>query len=74
MVGIVTALSTYNNEYYCKVFGGIMQLKALLTVDLNPLNFTDMETAQDFFDGIIFELYKSNQPNFIEQMDMEWVE
>ena len=51
-----------------------MQLKALLTVDLNPLNFTDMETAQDFFDGIIFELYKSNQPNFIEQMDMEWVE
>ena len=51
-----------------------MQNKALITVDLNPNLFTTEELAHDFFDGVIFDLYKANQPNLIEQMDMEWVE
>ena len=49
-----------------------MQIKALITFDINTVALENEEVAKDFIDQQIFDLYKRNMPSFTE-MDMEWV-
>ena len=50
-----------------------MQIKALITFDINTVALENREVAKEFIDQQVFDLYKRNMLSFIE-MDMEWVE